>query len=82
MNQQLFIDDKFIGYVKRYHQGIGHTNWIFVLDTIDTVNEKYQLQVQIDMASIKSFNSCGSLRIITKEDCHERNSEVCKGCRS
>ena len=68
MNQRLTIDGVYIGYVKRYYQDRDHQSWIFVLDTIDSANEKYQLQVEIKFSTIKNFSSCGSLEISTWEE--------------
>jgi len=67
MNQRLTIDGVYIGYVKRYYQNHDHKSWIFVLDTYDTANEKYQLQVEIKFSAIGYFSSCGDLEIITWE---------------
>lgn len=64
---KLYIDDIYIGYVKEYHQNLNHKSWIFVLDTIDSASEKYQLQVEINFAAIRCFNSGGELRITTWE---------------
>lgn len=74
MNQKLVIDGCIVGTVKRYYQNRDRQSWIFVLDTYDTANEKYQLQVEIKFSAIKSFfnigmteNGCGQLRITTWE---------------
>lgn len=65
MNQKLIIDDRIVGTVKRHYQSRDRQSWIFVLDTYDTANEKYQLQVEIKFSAIKVFRSCENLEIIT-----------------
>ena len=65
MTQRLRIDGCYIGTIKRYYQNRDRQSWIFVLDTIDTVNEKYQLQVEIKFEAIRSFCSSGDLSITT-----------------
>lgn len=65
MTQKLTIDGVYIGYVKQYYQNHEHKSWVFVLDTIDSASEKYQLQVEIKFSAIKVFRSCENLEIIT-----------------
>ena len=68
MIQKLIIDGCYVGTVKRYYQNRDHQSWVFVLDTYDTANEKYQLQVEVKFSAIKNFSSCGNLEIITWEE--------------
>ena len=67
MNKRLTIDGAYIGYVKRYYQNRDHQSWVFVLDTIDSASEKYQLQVEIKFSAIRYFSSSDGLDILTQE---------------
>lgn len=62
---KLFIDEKYIGYVKEYYQNRKRMSWIFILDTIDTVSKKYALQVEIRFENIKTFHSANNKLAIT-----------------
>lgn len=63
---KLFIDEKYIGYVKQYYQNRKRMSWIFVLDTIDTESKKYALQVEIRFENIKLFHRTNNeLEIMT-----------------
>lgn len=73
---RLYIDNKYIGYVKRYYKNCltRIARWVFVLDTYDTKNEIYQMQVEIPIRNIKFFSSCPDLRIHTKEAANDRTN--------
>ena len=65
MNQKLVIDDIHVGYVKRYYRQ--NDSWIFVLDTISTAIEDYQIQVVVPLDNIKLFTSANGLEIILRK---------------
>lgn len=70
--QKLFIDGKYIGYVKEYYQNRLCMSWIFVLDTIDTGSNKYTLQVKIGFDKIKFFNGNSNEITITTFDLEDK----------
>lgn len=67
MTQKLTIDGVYIGYVKQYYQNHEHKSWVFILDTIDSASEKYQLQIEIKFSAIRYFSSSDGLDILTWE---------------
>lgn len=62
--QKLFIDGKFIGYVKEFHQNRERMSWTFSLATIDTESKKYTLQVEIGFEKIKFFHGSNYALVI------------------